>query len=48
MQEVRPKKSLGQHFLTDMNIAQRIVEQLSPDVESVIEGVTRIANYYGR
>ena len=37
MQEVRPKKSLGQHFLTDMNIAQRIVEQLSPDMESVIE-----------
>ena len=37
MQEVRPKKSLGQHFLTDQNIAQRIVEQLSPDVESVIE-----------
>ena len=37
MNEVRPKKSLGQHFLTDQNIAQRIVEQLSPDVESVIE-----------
>ncbi len=37
MQEVKPKKSLGQHFLTDQNIAQRIVEQLSPDVESVIE-----------
>ena len=35
--EVRPKKALGQHFLTDQNIAQRIVEQLSPDVESVIE-----------
>ncbi|MBO7616766.1 MAG: 16S rRNA (adenine(1518)-N(6)/adenine(1519)-N(6))-dimethyltransferase RsmA [Bacteroidales bacterium] len=35
--EVKPKKSLGQHFLTDQNIAQRIVEQLSPDVESVIE-----------
>lgn len=37
MNEVRPKKSLGQHFLTDQNIAKRIVEQLSPDVESVIE-----------
>ena len=37
MLDVRPKKSLGQHFLTDQNIAQRIVEQLSPDVESVIE-----------
>ena len=35
--EVRPKKSLGQHFLTDQNIAQKIVDQLSPDVESVIE-----------
>ncbi len=35
--EVRPKKALGQHFLTDQNIAQKIVEQLSPDVESVIE-----------
>ena len=37
MDNVRPKKSLGQHFLTDQNIAQRIVEQLSPDVESVVE-----------
>ena len=37
MNEVRPKKSLGQHFLTDQNIAKQIVEQLSPDVESVIE-----------
>ncbi len=37
MDNVRPKKSLGQHFLTDQNIAQRIVEQLSPDVENVIE-----------
>ena len=37
MYDVRPKKSLGQHFLIDQNIAQRIVEQLSPDVESVIE-----------
>ena len=35
--DVKPKKALGQHFLTDQNIAQRIVEQLSPDVESVIE-----------
>ena len=35
--EVKPKKSLGQHFLTDQNIAKQIVEQLSPDVESVIE-----------
>ena len=35
--EVRPKKALGQHFLTDQNIARKIVEQLSPDVETVIE-----------
>lgn len=34
---VRPKKSLGQHFLTDLNIAHKIVEALSPDLESVIE-----------
>ena len=37
MYDVRPKKALGQHFLIDQNIAQRIVEQLSPDVESIIE-----------
>ena len=37
MTPVRPKKALGQHFLTDQNIAQKIVEQLSPDLESVIE-----------
>ena len=35
--EVRPKKALGQHFLTDHNIAKKIVDQLSPDVETVIE-----------
>ena len=35
--EVRPKKALGQHFLIDQNIARKIVEQLSPDVETVIE-----------
>ena len=37
MNEVRPKKALGQHFLTDQNIARKIVEQLSPDVETVVE-----------
>ena len=37
MNEVRPKKALGQHFLTDQNIAHKIVDQLSPDVETVIE-----------
>ena len=35
--EVKPKKALGQHFLTDQNIARKIVDQLSPNVESVIE-----------
>ncbi len=35
--DVRPKKALGQHFLTDQNIAKKIVEQLSPDLECVIE-----------
>lgn len=37
MNPVRPKKSLGQHFLTDQSIAKRIVEQLSPEVKTVIE-----------
>ncbi|MBN2611929.1 MAG: 16S rRNA (adenine(1518)-N(6)/adenine(1519)-N(6))-dimethyltransferase RsmA [Bacteroidales bacterium] len=31
MTYVRPKKSLGQHFLVDRNIASRIVEGLSAD-----------------
>ena len=35
--EVKPKKALGQHFLTDQNIAKKIVDQLSPDLETVIE-----------
>jgi 16S rRNA (adenine1518-N6/adenine1519-N6)-dimethyltransferase len=35
--EVKPKKALGQHFLTDQNIARKIVEQLSPDVKTVVE-----------
>ena len=35
--EVRPKKALGQHFLIDQNIARKIVEQLSPDVECIVE-----------
>ncbi len=29
MQQVRPKKSLGQHFLTDLTVAQRIAETIS-------------------
>ena len=30
MSSVRAKKHLGQHFLTDKNIAAKIVESLSP------------------
>ena len=37
MNPVRPKKSLGQHFLTDQNIAHDIVAQLSDGLETVIE-----------
>lgn len=37
--EVRAKKTLGQHFLTDLSIAQSIVEALTPDspVRAVLE-----------
>ena len=28
---------MGQHFLTDQNIAKKIVDQLSPDLETIIE-----------
>lgn len=34
---IRPKKSLGQHFLIDENIARKIVESLPDDVESILE-----------
>ncbi len=36
---VRPKKSLGQHFLKDLNIAERIVEslELKPSHNTVLE-----------
>jgi 16S rRNA (adenine1518-N6/adenine1519-N6)-dimethyltransferase len=39
MNKVRPKKSLGQHFLHDQNIAQRIVASLKPekDQQAVLE-----------
>ena len=30
MQQVRAKKFLGQHFLTDLNVAQRIAETITP------------------
>ena len=34
---VRPKKHLGQHFLTDNNIAQKIVDCLDPSYSDVCE-----------
>lgn len=37
MTEVKAKKFLGQHFLTDENIALRIVESLSASSQKVIE-----------
>jgi 16S rRNA (adenine1518-N6/adenine1519-N6)-dimethyltransferase len=37
MREVRAKKRLGQHFLTDSHIAQKIVDSLSGDVVGVLE-----------
>ncbi len=35
--KVRPKKSLGQHFLHDQHIAQRIVDSLEPRPNPVLE-----------
>jgi len=35
--KVRPKKSLGQHFLHDQHIAQRIVDSLAPGPNPVLE-----------
>jgi 16S rRNA (adenine1518-N6/adenine1519-N6)-dimethyltransferase len=37
MSFVRPKKKLGQHFLTDQNIARKIVDGLETDVSDVLE-----------
>lgn len=34
---VRPKKSLGQHFLKDDNIARKIAACLDPEIPSVLE-----------
>ena len=36
MRFVKPKKALGQHFLNDICIAERIVESLSPS-QNVLE-----------
>jgi len=35
--EVRAKKRLGQHFLTDQNIAQRIVDSLTSSHQTIVE-----------
>lgn len=37
MNEVKAKKFLGQHFLTDESIAKRIVDSLSPSSQRVLE-----------
>lgn len=37
MSFVKPKKSLGQHFLNDLNIARKIVDSLSPETTDVLE-----------
>lgn len=37
MSFVRPKKNLGQHFLTDQNIARKIVDSLGTNVSDVLE-----------
>lgn len=37
MNFVKPKKYLGQHFLTDQNIARKIVDSLSSNVPDVLE-----------
>lgn len=37
MTEVRAKKFLGQHFLTDESIARRIVESIAPDSRHLLE-----------
>ena len=38
MNYIRPKKRLGQHFLTDNNIARKIANSLQvQDVQSLVE-----------
>ena len=37
MNYVKPKKNLGQHFLTDLNIARKIVDSLSQVAPDVLE-----------
>ncbi|MCC8173361.1 MAG: 16S rRNA (adenine(1518)-N(6)/adenine(1519)-N(6))-dimethyltransferase RsmA [Odoribacter sp.] len=48
MNMVRAKKHLGQHFLTDQNIAHKIVDSLLPITENVLEigaGTGVLTNY---
>uniref|UniRef100_UPI0032168CDD 16S rRNA (adenine(1518)-N(6)/adenine(1519)-N(6))- dimethyltransferase RsmA n=1 Tax=uncultured Draconibacterium sp. TaxID=1573823 RepID=UPI0032168CDD len=48
MSIVRPKKNLGQHFLTDQNIARKIVDSLGTNVPDVLEigpGMGVLTNY---
>lgn len=37
MSFVKPKKNLGQHFLTDQNIARKIVDSLESGISDVLE-----------
>jgi 16S rRNA (adenine1518-N6/adenine1519-N6)-dimethyltransferase len=37
MSFVKPKKNLGQHFLTDQNIARKIVDSLGAEVPDILE-----------
>lgn len=34
---VKPKKHLGQHFLTDQSVARAIVESLNPSTQNILE-----------
>ena len=42
MQQVRAKKSLGQHFLKDLCIAQKIAETINPTPSDVLFPVLEI------
>ena len=42
MAEVRAKKALGQHFLTDLNIAQKICSSLTERTESDPEATLEV------
>ena len=37
MQYINPKKSLGQHFLKDENIARKIVDSLTGTTSNILE-----------